>query len=158
MGGNAFPVARLTLQAPRGASNFAAGTKVYGVAKSHDRTVFGTLLEPVSWEEGAAANVTLEVAYFTTLFDNSPEENQCRVGGYYTFERANMNGCKYPWYLRLDFCESRMHSTLHSQNIFWYLFVCFCRLYRRVGYGRVGPTDPITRTGTSVFVRIRHSP
>eukprot|EP00977_Amphora_coffeiformis_P013585 scaffold3591_cov159-Amphora_coffeaeformis.AAC.8 len=106
MGGNAFPVARLTLQAPRDAYNFPTGTKVYGVAKSHDRTVFGTLLEPVSWEEGVGSNITLEVAYFTSLFDDLPEENQCRVGGYYTFERANMNGCTYRWYCDLIFADA----------------------------------------------------
>ena len=97
MGGNAFPVARLTLQAPRDAFSFPAGTTVYGVAKSHDRAVFGTLLEPVTWEQGFGSNITLEVAYFTSLFDNLPEESQCRVGGYYTFERANMNGCTCQW-------------------------------------------------------------
>lgn len=94
MGGNASPVARLTLQAPRDAYSFPAGTKVYGAAKTHDRVVVGTLLEPVAWESNTQGNVTLAVAYSTVLFDTLPEESQCRVGGYYTFERANMNGCK----------------------------------------------------------------
>ena len=95
LGGNSFPVAKLTLQAPRDAFNFPEGTKVYGMAKSQDQTVFGTLLEPVAWEAGFSGNVTLEVAYILATFDGGlPEENQCRVGGYYTFERASMNGCE----------------------------------------------------------------
>lgn len=94
-GGNASPVARLTLPGPPGPHSFPAGTKVYGMAKSHDSSVFGTLLEPVAWEENTQGNVTLEVAYFAPLFKEMPEESQCRVGGYYTFERANLNGCEY---------------------------------------------------------------
>ena len=94
MGGNSFPVARLTLSATPEARAFPVGTKVYGETKSKAHTVVGTLLEAASWENGFSGNVTLQVGYFTSFLDELPEESQCRVGGYYTFQRANMNGCE----------------------------------------------------------------
>lgn len=115
LGGNASPVAKLTLQAPRDdAYSFPVGTKVYGKAKAHDRVVVGTLLESVAWGANTTGSVTLKVLYFTSLFDEMPEESQCRVGGYYTFARANMNGCKFLTKLarsisRLGFSQSLFH-------------------------------------------------
>lgn len=96
MGGNSYPVAQLTLQRPPGAHSFPSGTKVYGTSKSREHNVFGTLMESVDWEANTQGNVTLKVAYFATLYNEMPEETQCRVGGYYTFERANLNGCECP--------------------------------------------------------------
>jgi hypothetical protein len=95
MGGSSFPVARLTLVAPRDTHSFPSGTKVYGFSKSQDRAVFGTLLEPVNWVFSTPENITLEVAYFSPLFEDLAEENACRVGGFYTFERGNLDGCKF---------------------------------------------------------------
>lgn len=95
LGGNSYPVAKLTLQTPPDAQSFPAGTKVYGTSKSRENSVFGTLMEDVSWEANTQGNVTLKVAYFSSLYGDMPEESQCRVGGYYTFERANLNGCEY---------------------------------------------------------------
>ena len=45
MGGNAFPGAILTLniKSAMNAHSYPAGTKVYGNAKSEDRSVFGTV-------------------------------------------------------------------------------------------------------------------
>jgi hypothetical protein len=93
MGGSSFPVAKLTLVAPRDTHSFPSGTKVYGFSKDRDHAVLGTLLEPVNWVFSTPENITLEIAYFSSLFEDLEEENACRVGGFYTTGRGNFNGC-----------------------------------------------------------------
>ena len=90
-GGHSSAAAVLTLidlPAPR---SYPRGTQVFGLTKAHRRPVRGTLMNQIQWKN-QASNETVMVKY--DHFNGSDSQLVCHVGGLYTFESANLDGCK----------------------------------------------------------------
>jgi len=90
-GGHSQSIAKLTLLDPPGAGSFPAGTRVAGIDKM-GQEVTGTLAKRLVWDDQVGKNEEAHVQYFTS--DIQATYVGCQVGGLYTFEKANLGGCK----------------------------------------------------------------
>jgi hypothetical protein len=89
-GGHSGSYAVLNVTGGSRGISYPVGTVVYGLSSALD-LVNGTLLEAVTFTGSAARDVKV-------LYDVGPEQIDyvdCQVGGLWTVNRANWNGCKY---------------------------------------------------------------
>jgi hypothetical protein len=91
-GGYSQSTAKLTLLTVPGPYNFPAGTRVYGPTHTSQGEAFGLLQEEASWSN-AGHNHTVQVEY--SVSEVQSLYTNCHVGALYSFQQANLDGCKY---------------------------------------------------------------
>ena len=90
-GGHSESIAKVTLMNPPGAHSFPPGTKVMGIDKL-GQDVEGTLAKRLVWDTQTNGNLEAHIKYFVS--DKQDSYVGCQVGGLYSFEKANLDGCK----------------------------------------------------------------
>lgn len=95
-GGHSYSFAEIRLINSPSEASWPAGTQVFGLTED-GQEVSGSLLLPVQWTPpatGQTYQVNLDVLYKTS--DIQEAYVDCQVGGLYTFNKANRNGCFAP--------------------------------------------------------------
>jgi hypothetical protein len=97
-GGYSQSTAKLTLVTPPGTHNFPIGTRVYGPTHSGQGEAVGWLREEANLSN-SGHNHSVEVEY--SVSEVQSLYTNCHVGGLYSFDQANLDGCKQCTHTRI---------------------------------------------------------